>query len=103
MSAEVELNCTKLTSVVLRSDIVSQIVVQNEAEETIQQRQIDLLVHFGKHCFHQNIALSFTRLPYISQVVYPLAPLRYPISILAARKAVKPNLVNKERWRLRIL
>lgn len=64
-----------LTGIVLRCDVVRQIVVKNEAKKTVQQGQINLLVHLRKHSFHQDITFPFACFPDVSQVVDALAPL----------------------------
>jgi hypothetical protein len=64
-----------LTSVILCCDIVRQVVVENETKKTVQQRQIDLLIHLRKHSFHQDIAFPLTGFPDVCQVVDALAPL----------------------------
>lgn len=64
-----------LTGVVLCGNIISQIMVEDESEQTIKQSQIDLLVNFWQHGFHQDIALSFTGFPDVSQIVDTLTPL----------------------------
>lgn len=66
------------TSVVLRGDVVRQIVIENEAEKTIEQRQVDLLGDLRKDSLHEDIAFSFTCLPNIREIVNALAPLYRP-------------------------
>ena len=67
---------TKLTSVVLGCYIISQVVVQDEAQKTIEQSQIDLLVDLRKHSLHEHVAFTFASLPDIGQVIDALAPLQ---------------------------
>ncbi len=62
-------------SVVLRSDVIGQIVVQNETKQLVKQRQINLLVSLREDGFRHNIIFSFTCLPDVGQVVDALAPL----------------------------
>ena len=52
-----------LTGVVLRGNIISQIMIEDQTEQTIKQCQIDLLVNLRQHGFHQDIALSVTGFP----------------------------------------
>ena len=61
--------------IVLRRDIVSQVVVQNQTQQTIEQREIDLLVHLRENRLHEHVALALARLPDVGQVVDALAPL----------------------------
>jgi hypothetical protein len=72
--------------VVLRRNIIRQIVIQNKAEQTVKKCKIDLLVNLGEYCFHHDIALSLTGLPNIGQVVDALTP-----------------FVDEKRWGLRVL
>ena len=80
----------ELTSVVLRGDIVRQVVVHDEANQTVEERQVNLLVHLRQDGFHHDVALSFTGLPNVGQVVDALAPLvdqeRRRLGILQERK-----------------
>ena len=41
-------------------------MIQDEAQETIKKRQVDLLIHLGEHRFHHDIALALTSLPNVS-------------------------------------
>lgn len=72
-------------SVVLGSDIIGQVVIENQPKQTIEEGQIDLLIDLREHRLHQNIAFAVICLPNISQVVNSLTP-----------------LVNQERWGLGI-
>lgn len=65
----------KRTSVILRRYVVGQIVVQNQPQQSVEQRQIDLLIDLRQDSLHQDITFAFTGLPDVSQVVDPLAPL----------------------------
>lgn len=49
-------------------------MIQNEAQETVEKRQVNLLIHLGEHRFHHNIALALTSLPDVGQVVDTLTP-----------------------------
>src|SRR6266567_2080456 len=64
-------------SVVLRGDVIGQIVVQNETKQSVEQGQIDLLVNLREYGLHHNVTFSFTCLPDVGQVVDALAPLVY--------------------------
>ena len=61
--------------VVLRSDVVRQVVVQDETEKTVEEGEIDLLVDLGQDSLHHDVALALARLPDVGQVVDALAPL----------------------------
>ena len=61
--------------VVLCRDVVRQVVIQDEAQESVQQRQVDLLVYLRQHGLHEYVALALARLPDVRQVVDALAPL----------------------------
>lgn len=69
-----------LTGVVLCGNIIGQIMIEDESEQTIEQSQIDLLVNLRQHGFHQDIALSFAGFPNVSQIVDTLTPLWIDIS-----------------------
>jgi hypothetical protein len=60
-------------------------VVKDEAEKTVQKRQVDLLVHLRELRLHQHNTLALARLPDLIEVVDTLAP-----------------LVNEQWWRLGI-
>ena len=62
-------------AVVLCSDIIGQVVVQDEAQEAIQQRQINFLIDFGEHSFHHHDAFALACFPNICQIVDALTPL----------------------------
>lgn len=55
--------------VVLGGHVIRNVVVDNEAKKTIEQRQVDLLVHLLKTRLHHNIALSLRRVPNVLQVI----------------------------------
>jgi hypothetical protein len=61
--------------VVLRCNVIRQVVVKNETEKTVQKRQIDLLVHLRKLRLHQHNALALAGLPDLIEVIDTLAPL----------------------------
>ena len=71
----VDIDRTQLTCVVLRRNIVRQVVVQNQTQQTVEQREVDLLVHLRENRLHEHVALALARLPDIGQVVDALAPL----------------------------
>lgn len=56
-------------NVVLCRHVISNVVINNQPQKSIQQSQINLLVHLLVVWFHHNIALSFRCLPDILQVV----------------------------------
>ena len=51
-------------------------MVENQAQKSIQQRQINLFVDFRQHRFHQHIAFAFTSFPNVRQVIDALTPLQ---------------------------
>ena len=61
--------------VVLRRDVVRQVVVENEAQQAVEQCQVDLLVYLGQNGLHHDVALALAGLPDVRQVVDTLAPL----------------------------
>lgn len=95
-------NSNQLTSIVLCSDVVRQIVIQDKAKKTIKQSQVDFLVHFGKNSLHQDITFPFASFPYVAKVVDALTPLRV-ILVHALRKSWMNYLVDKQRRWLSIL
>ena len=54
------------TSIILCCDIVSQVVIQNETQQAIEESQVDLLVDLGQYSFHEDIAFTITGFPDIS-------------------------------------
>lgn len=50
-------------------------MIKDKTEQTIEQSQINLLVDLREHSLHQDITLSFTGLPDISEIVDSLTPL----------------------------
>lgn len=60
--------------VVLACDVVGQIVIQDETEETIEKRQVNLFVDLGKDSLHHDVAFAIARLPDLVEVVDTLAP-----------------------------
>lgn len=54
-------------------------MIQDETEEAIKKRQVDLFVDLRKDGLHHDIALSFAGLPNVCQVVDTLAPLKISI------------------------
>ena len=73
-SHNIETRTSRHNRVVLRSDVVRQVVVEDETKKTIEQSQIDLLVHLREDGLHHYIALSLARLPNVGQVVDTLTP-----------------------------
>lgn len=63
------------TDVILRCNVVRKIVVQNETEKAIQERQVNLLVYLRQDRLHHDNTFSFACLPDICQVIDALAPL----------------------------
>lgn len=92
------------TSVVLSSDIIRKIVIENKPQETIEKGQIDLLVYLRKNRLHKNVTFALTGLPNIRQVVDTLTPLDSRDEHGATQSAMRgTNLINEQRRRLRIL
>ena len=50
-------------------------MIKDKPQQTVEQREIDLLVDLRKDRLHHDIALALTRLPDIGQVVDTLTPL----------------------------
>ena len=50
-------------------------MVQNETQETVEEREIDLLVDLRQNRLHHDIAFAFARLPDICEVIDTLTPL----------------------------
>eukprot|EP00123_Amoebidium_parasiticum_P018099 comp24100_c1_seq1/m.43516 comp24100_c1_seq1/g.43516 ORF comp24100_c1_seq1/g.43516 comp24100_c1_seq1/m.43516 type:complete len:578 (+) comp24100_c1_seq1:3557-5290(+) len=61
--------------VVLGRHVVGNVVVHNKTQQTIQQRQIHLLVEFVELGLEHDVALAFRGVPHILQVIDALAPL----------------------------
>lgn len=61
--------------VILRRDVVRQVVIEDEAEKSIEEGEIDLLVHPREDGLHHHDTLAITCLPYVGQVVNALTPL----------------------------
>lgn len=55
--------------VVLGSHVVSNVVVNNETQQPVEQGQIDLLIHLLIAGLQHHIAFSFCSLPHVLQVV----------------------------------
>ena len=56
-------------NVVLGGDVIGNVVVDDEAHESVEESQVDLLVHLLKTSLHHDVALTLRRVPYILQVV----------------------------------
>lgn len=61
--------------VVLGRHVVGDVVVEDEAQEPVEQREIDLLVDLLELGLHQHDALALARVPHVGEVVDALAPL----------------------------
>ena len=61
--------------VVLGSDVIGDVVIDNQSKKPIQQEHIDLLIHLVELCLDENVALALTSLPNFLEVVDTLAPL----------------------------
>mmetsp|Transcript_70723 Transcript_70723/g.165865 ORF Transcript_70723/g.165865 Transcript_70723/m.165865 type:complete len:432 (+) Transcript_70723:3649-4944(+) len=62
-------------NVVLRSHVVRNVVINDKAEQAIQQRQVDLLRNVFKLALQHHHALTIRGVPDVRQVVDTLAPL----------------------------
>ena len=50
-------------------------MVHDEAQEAVEEREVDLLVDLAELGLHEDVALALARLPHVVQVVDALAPL----------------------------
>ena len=50
-------------------------MIKDKPQQTVEQREIDLLVDLRQHGFHHDVTLALARLPDVRQVVDPLTPL----------------------------
>lgn len=55
--------------VVLCRHVVGDVVVYDESEETVEQSEVNLLVHLVVARLHHHITLSLTGVPYILKVI----------------------------------
>lgn len=55
--------------VVLGSHVIGNVVINDQTQQTIQQRQIDLFVEFFEFRLQQDIAFPLADIPYVLQVV----------------------------------
>ena len=55
--------------VVLGRDVIGDVVVDDESEQSVKQIQVDLLVHLLECRLQHHIALALARLPHVTQVV----------------------------------
>lgn len=55
--------------VVLGCHVISNVVVNNETQQPVEQSQIDLLVHLLVTRLQHDVTLSLGRLPHVLQVV----------------------------------
>ena len=61
--------------VVLGRHVVGDVVVEDEAQQPVEQRQVDLLVHLGELRLDAHDAVAVGRVPDVGQVVDAQAPL----------------------------
>ena len=61
--------------VVLGRTVISNVVINNQPHETVEQRKIDLFKHLFKSRLQHDDALAFIRVPDVRQVIDALAPL----------------------------
>jgi hypothetical protein len=89
------------TSIVFRCDVVGQIVIQNETQQSVEESEINLLIYLGQYSFHEHVTFTVTGFPDIGQIVNALTPLQMcPRSDQTiCRSTQSTNLVNKERRR----
>ena len=57
--------------------VICQIMVHDKSEKSIEQSGVHLFVNFVKFCLQKHCRFIVCRLPNVSQVVNPLAPLVY--------------------------
>lgn len=62
-------------NIVLGGHVVGNVVVHDQAQQPVQQRQVHLFVDALQLRLHQDHALAAGGLPHVSQVVDALAPL----------------------------
>ena len=62
--------------VVLGGDVIGNVVVDDEAHESVEEGQVDLLVHLLKSSLHHDVALTLGRVPHILQVVDACRPMK---------------------------
>ena len=63
--------------IVLGGHVVSQVVIDNQSEEFIQECKIDLVIEFLELCLHQHDTLVFRDIPDISEIIDALTPFVY--------------------------
>jgi hypothetical protein len=61
--------------IVLSCHVVSQIMINNQSEQFVQEREINLIIELFEFRLHQYNTLIFRNIPHISQIVDSLAPL----------------------------
>ena len=61
--------------IVLGGHVVGEVVVDDEAQQPIKQRQVDLLVHLGELRLDAHDAVALGRVPHVLEVVDAQAPL----------------------------
>jgi hypothetical protein len=64
-------------NVVLRCAVICQVVIHDESQQPIKEREIHLFVDFGQLRFNHNVAFAIGCLPDVVQVIDTLAPLIY--------------------------
>lgn len=62
--------------VVLRRDVVHQVVVKDETEEAVEKGEVNLLVHAREGGLHHDVALAVGSLPDVCEVIDTLTPLQ---------------------------
>ncbi|KAI3486863.1 hypothetical protein L1887_49501 [Cichorium endivia] len=62
-------------NVVLGGDVVGQIVVHDESQQAIEQREVDLFKHLAERRLHEHVALALGSVPDVVRVVDAVAPL----------------------------
>jgi len=55
--------------VVFGRHVVGNVVVDDQSKETVEKRQVDLLVEFLEARLHHHVALSLRSVPHVMQVV----------------------------------
>jgi hypothetical protein len=61
--------------IILRSHVISQVMVNNQPEKLVQESEVNLIVELLQFGLHQYDTLIFGDIPHISEVIDTLAPL----------------------------
>jgi len=61
-------------NIILSCHVISDIVIDDESQQSIQESQIDFLVDFLETGFQQNNTLAFRSIPYSLEVIDTLTP-----------------------------